>query len=112
MIRRPPRSTLFPYTTLFRSLVKSTFIHDAVVTKNNAKKVTLLRRDGKEITFDIGNVPVLAIWSNNKMGKYACIEAWWGLPDTVDCDRELKNKFLINTLPAGKTFEYEVTVTF
>src|SRR3712207_7688814 len=25
MIRRPPRSTLFPYTTLFRSLMKSTF---------------------------------------------------------------------------------------
>src|SRR3712207_6973753 len=24
MIRRPPRSTLFPYTTLFRSLVKAT----------------------------------------------------------------------------------------
>src|SRR3712207_8489242 len=24
MIRRPPRSTLFPYTTLFRSLVTST----------------------------------------------------------------------------------------
>src|SRR3712207_7414975 len=23
MIRRPPRSTLFPYTTLFRSLIKS-----------------------------------------------------------------------------------------
>src|SRR2546422_8433955 len=25
MIRRPPRSTLFPYTTLFRSTVKDTF---------------------------------------------------------------------------------------
>src|SRR5947209_11551565 len=25
MIRRPPRSTLFPYTTLFRSLVTSQF---------------------------------------------------------------------------------------
>src|SRR3712207_7176739 len=25
MIRRPPRSTLFPYTTLFRSLAMSTF---------------------------------------------------------------------------------------
>src|SRR5258708_23450137 len=24
MIRRPPRSTLFPYTTLFRSLLRST----------------------------------------------------------------------------------------
>src|SRR3712207_8972297 len=26
MIRRPPRSTLFPYTTLFRSLVPSNFM--------------------------------------------------------------------------------------
>src|SRR2546430_6821684 len=26
MIRRPPRSTLFPYTTLFRSLVRSDFL--------------------------------------------------------------------------------------
>src|SRR5256885_5215390 len=25
MIRRPPRSTLFPYTTLFRSLITSNF---------------------------------------------------------------------------------------
>src|SRR2546430_7992484 len=29
MIRRPPRSTLFPYTTLFRSFVGS-FIYDAL----------------------------------------------------------------------------------
>src|SRR3712207_8686858 len=28
MIRRPPRSTLFPYTTLFRSLVKLPFVPD------------------------------------------------------------------------------------
>src|SRR2546429_9008710 len=28
MIRRPPRSTLFPYTTLFRSLIASTQIRD------------------------------------------------------------------------------------
>src|SRR3712207_9572802 len=27
MIRRPPRSTLFPYTTLFRSKQKEIFIH-------------------------------------------------------------------------------------
>src|SRR3989441_2979653 len=26
MIRRPPRSTLFPYTTLFRSLVRAAFV--------------------------------------------------------------------------------------
>src|SRR5260370_32374116 len=27
MIRRPPRSTLFPYTTLFRSRIGSKFLH-------------------------------------------------------------------------------------
>src|SRR3712207_7325994 len=30
MIRRPPRSTLFPYTTLFRSLQAETSILDAI----------------------------------------------------------------------------------
>src|SRR3712207_8721798 len=34
MIRRPPRSTLFPYTTLFRSIVKRLGIGDAVVAKD------------------------------------------------------------------------------
>src|SRR2546422_9164511 len=28
MIRRPPRSTLFPYTTLFRSKEKTNFSHE------------------------------------------------------------------------------------
>src|SRR3712207_9507796 len=31
MIRRPPRSTLFPYTTLFRSLRRVDLLHDAVL---------------------------------------------------------------------------------
>src|SRR2546428_7223162 len=31
MIRRPPRSTLFPYTTLFRSLGRSTPLKNAAV---------------------------------------------------------------------------------
>src|SRR5256885_10986616 len=38
MIRRPPRSTLFPYTTLFRSA--SSFIDSLEV-----ELITLLRRD-------------------------------------------------------------------
>src|SRR5437867_9424173 len=32
MIRRPPRSTLFPYTTLFRSAMSSTSVATAVDT--------------------------------------------------------------------------------
>src|SRR5438270_8749396 len=37
MIRRPPRSTLFPYTTLFRSLSKG---YCLIVTDKNHSKVT------------------------------------------------------------------------
>src|SRR3712207_8042244 len=40
MIRRPPRSTLFPYTTLFRS----------EVTAVNGSSITLKRRDGPTVT--------------------------------------------------------------
>src|SRR5262249_62164916 len=32
MIRRPPRSTLFPYTTLFRSLQIGTLMHTGIWT--------------------------------------------------------------------------------
>src|SRR3712207_8473699 len=35
MIRRPPRSTLFPYTTLFRSLIEAEYSnHDLGVTES------------------------------------------------------------------------------
>src|SRR2546427_8826095 len=36
MIRRPPRSTLFPYTTLFRSIVQIVNSRLAVFTKKGA----------------------------------------------------------------------------
>src|SRR5436189_3367788 len=38
MIRRPPRSTLFPYTTLFRSLAPS---HGAVTTRRIRVGITM-----------------------------------------------------------------------
>src|SRR5687767_15258769 len=56
MIRRPPRSTLFPYTTLFRSVVmdsdyphlaygsdaKRSLIAKAVIAKDGVKRVSFL----------------------------------------------------------------------
>src|SRR2546430_15326138 len=35
MIRRPPRSTLFPYTTLFRSLASASALPAAMLAVNN-----------------------------------------------------------------------------
>src|SRR2546430_17021841 len=36
MIRRPPRSTLFPYTTLFRSMFRGPFERDAIIAQFEA----------------------------------------------------------------------------
>src|SRR3712207_8259010 len=45
MIRRPPRSTLFPYTTLFRS---------AVFPQLTSEQVTCLSGYGKELALEDG----------------------------------------------------------
>src|SRR5258708_21114182 len=36
MIRRPPRSTLFPYTTLFRSRVRVTLVDEAAADRTRS----------------------------------------------------------------------------
>src|SRR3712207_8853986 len=46
MIRRPPRSTLFPYTTLFRSdALKQDAIDDADDFDDNLRKLVLFLND-------------------------------------------------------------------
>src|SRR5256884_8640053 len=57
MIRRPPRSTLFPYTTLFRSfrqkeqaIVALASIADAVVTTDVAGRITYLNPTAGRLT--------------------------------------------------------------
>src|SRR5687767_15200721 len=53
MIRRPPRSTLFPYTTLFRS---QPYNNDEVVSistdRNAEKNIYLLGRYDGQVDFD------------------------------------------------------------
>src|SRR3989442_10204263 len=44
MIRRPPRSTLFPYTTLFRSLWRSLFSADGLLTESLGRGANSWRR--------------------------------------------------------------------
>src|SRR3712207_8269711 len=48
MIRRPPRSTLFPYTTLFRSHRRDG--HDLVVPRDLRVLVDVQLRDGELVT--------------------------------------------------------------
>src|SRR3712207_9581508 len=53
MIRRPPRSTLFPYTTLFRSTRGLMAGHVAPEAAHRGPIAAL--RDGDTVTFDIEN---------------------------------------------------------
>src|SRR3989442_11434455 len=46
MIRRPPRSTLFPYTTLFRSGAEACRIDDQVGTIQPGRRADLIALDG------------------------------------------------------------------
>src|SRR5947207_10150103 len=54
MIRRPPRSTLFPYTTLFRSLVVAQVLDVRLAFQepeqlvNDRAQMQLLRREHRE----------------------------------------------------------------
>src|ERR1035441_2384448 len=52
MIRRPPRSTLFPYTTLFRSVKWTAFSHESLVAEVLLKRrePELLRRHVDAVT--------------------------------------------------------------
>src|SRR3712207_7648370 len=69
MIRRPPRSTLFPYTTLFRSIdlnnVKKNFL--GTLTEN-PKKVAVLM-DGNVAEVQDGSVVIAAITSCTNTSK-------------------------------------------
>src|SRR3712207_7135928 len=56
MIRRPPRSTLFPYTTLFRSLADGTrrFSFEVVLYEDRNKRVVFQYRDIDPNTAETG----------------------------------------------------------
>src|SRR3954469_26078567 len=57
MIRRPPRSTLFPYTTLFRSVVLRDVVLEAVHQHFSAVR-TSLDRDRKSTRLNSSHVEI------------------------------------------------------
>src|SRR5260370_9249193 len=55
MIRRPPRSTLFPYTTLFRSRLLAPARHDGNLRKRQRPRSRFRTADPEPKRFEIGN---------------------------------------------------------
>src|SRR2546430_7685671 len=64
MIRRPPRSTLFPYTTLFRSapleLRGRQVLREAHLGAGAARKDVLIVLDAHEVPGAVGAYPAIA----------------------------------------------------
>src|SRR3712207_6931006 len=58
MIRRPPRSTLFPYTTLFRSKILSLF---QIKAQNQLISLYLFHREDAYKNDLVGNISQLAL---------------------------------------------------
>ncbi|MDE5990019.1 MAG: hypothetical protein K2H36_00360 [Clostridia bacterium] len=77
-----------------------------ILTDEEFENISVVRGDGIEIAFELNRTPMLAFWSHPDKGEYICVEPWWGIPDAVEAKREIKEKDRINSLGAGKTFEY------
>src|SRR5260370_20380973 len=64
MIRRPPRSTLFPYTTLFRSHQAGGVDHahhHAFLNRREAFQRRLAADGGKGLPVDLGSIGFVAV---------------------------------------------------
>src|SRR5260370_30204860 len=75
MIRRPPRSTLFPYTTLFRSCDVGTYVQDMDVVARESRFVTGRSPESG----GAGDSSVLTAYGVFQ-GMLASAEQLWGTP--------------------------------
>src|SRR2546427_8519788 len=64
MIRRPPRSTLFPYTTLFRSLCLALLVHH--------------RSRGVRLAYDRPARPTMSALKGRALVAYLIVCVFWG----------------------------------
>src|SRR2546430_2868091 len=76
MIRRPPRSTLFPYTTLFRSVGLSLVnqlqrAHHFQVVDHGEELLPLLKRGEKLERFSVGDRKSTRLNSSHSQISYA-----------------------------------------
>ena len=72
---------------------------------------TLRRRDGTGVRFEFGRVPWVGVWTRARSGlRYVCIEPWYGVDDPVDAQGDIERKPDIVRLPAGDTFEMNLSI--
>lgn len=89
---------------------------DAIILKLDRQKTTFLlarlaNQHGMEMTID--NAQFVGVWTPaGKDAPFIAVEPWWGIADTVDATGNFKEKFGVNVLAAGDTFNGSYSMNF
>jgi galactose mutarotase-like enzyme len=88
------------------------FKEDALIFDSIKSNAISIRDDktGEKVKVTFEGFPYLGIWT--PQAPFICIERWYGLPDSVDSNKEFKDKIGIQKLDGNKTFKanYQVEV--
>lgn len=90
------------------------FVDDfTIILQNvNSKSVTLVgKNNGLKIKLDFDGFKHLLVWKAYN-GKFVCVEPWTALPDSVDCNNQLKDKPDIIQLGVGEVKNFTHKITF
>jgi galactose mutarotase-like enzyme len=98
-------------------LTNSLFAHDALIYSNIDKVTLVSNQSSHGVEVILQGFPFVGIWSkymetDGTIAPFVCIEPWYGIADTVDTTGNLKEKFGVNKLGAGETFQAEYIMKF
>lgn len=98
------------------SLSDGLFKNDALIyqLKGHDNKISLRTEDSHfHINVWTRNAPFVGVWSQYpKTADYVCIEPWWGIADRSDSNGDLEEKYGMNQLENGETFEAGFSMAF
>ena len=98
-------------------LTNSLFARDALIYSNIDKVTVVSNQSGHGVEVMFQDFPFVGIWSkymetDGTIAPFVCIEPWYGIADTYDTTGNLKEKFGVNKLGAGETFQAEYIMKF
>ncbi len=97
-------------------IITKKLIEDAKTIILDASKMDecALKTRNYRFYFDIKDAQVLALWTSPGFGDYLCVEPWWGIPDILNPNPELRDKPLIHSLNPNESEEkgYSITISW
>ena len=96
-------------------VINKKIIEDAKTFIFDARNINecILKTRGYRFFFDVKDAQVLALWTSPGYGDFLCVEPWWGIPDIMNPNTELKNKPMIHSLKPEESEEkgYSISIS-